>query len=249
MTMTKYVLMVMLVLLLGCNQDSNQAVTRTLQVDDGLSLEYDKSKGSIVFRTEDENRSLNYEFRKFRRELNVADGDTLKLDKTGLYSFIDAAEESRIDIDYQDHEGVPLVYNYNTPSPPYGESETTFLNDAILGSNNEKDGNWIGWKNQDVTLNIEFPAFTTLSGVKFRYKDDLEKDIYPPASYSLYGSTRHKENILLAQKTVQAAGYPITVEEAPLLGQYKSLKLVINHYKRPDSESWLVLDEVILTQY
>ena len=217
--------------------------------DEGLSLQYNKKEGTVIFRTKEDNRMVNYSFRKFQKQLNVSDGDTLKLDRTGLYSIVGNSEEERVDIDFQNHEGVLINYSYSPPSAPYGESETTYLNDAILGSRNENDGNWIGWKNQDVTVTMDFPDFTSLSGAKFRYRDDLDKDIFPPASYSLYGTTRYKEDILLAQKTIQAVGYPIAVEEAPLIGSFKSLKLVVHHYKRPENESWLFMDEIILTKY
>ncbi len=245
---TKYVIFVLVVLLLGCNQDKQYGVIRNMKVDEDLSLEYNKKKGTIVFRTEDDNHRLNYGFRKFYRELIVSDGDTLNLDKTGLYSVVGKMEQERVDIDYLNHEGVLVNYNYNPPSPPYGESETTYLNDAILGSDNVRDGNWVGWNNQDVVVSIEFPDFTSLAGFKFRYRDDLEKDIYPPASYSLYGTTKFKEDILLAQKTIRAKGISITEEEAEIQGSFISLKLVVYHYKRPDNDSWLIMDEIILTK-
>lgn len=133
------------------------------------------------------------------------------------------------------------------------------LNDGVLGSNNYRDGQWVGWHNHDVDAVVDLERPTAIHSIAVNFLQDIGSRILPPQSVSFEVSADGKQWTTL--QTVQPKADLTNATPAEFHLAYKATKplqaryirivasrytVVPASYPNGATNSWLFADEILV---
>lgn len=248
--MNKILSLIFVVFLISCNAPEREMV---YNLTPELQVKWDKLNGYLIFPSPGEGRMLVQDLRGELETIDISDAGYVELRIPGKYKFYLTENDKKIgntiQVERMIHDGINNgVLTHNATDAPHNGKG--ILNDGIAASEDVSIGEWAGWKNKNVVIEYEFKEDQPINYVSLRYRDDLENNIYPPSVINVEGSVDGESWIQMVGRKIDAPGYPITVEQLPVQGTFKKIRVKIDNYTTSkDFESWLLIDEIYISRY
>jgi len=238
-----FTVFVFIVTMLSCNSNA----VNTYNFGKGIEAVWDKESGHMIFSNESGPISMVKEFRKSIDTIEIEKNGSIALDRTGKYSFQmlenDQLIGTKVTLTRQIHDGINAICTHTSANAPYNKKGK--LNDGIAGTEDYTSGEWVGWKNKDAIIEFDFEGDQSINYISYRYRDDIENNIFPPKNMGLEVSVDGQNWEHLITRNVVAPGYPISGDNFTIRGTYKKIRLTVGNYTTGDNiESWLLIDEV-----
>ncbi len=144
------------------------------------------------------------------------------------------------------------------PKGEYKGEGVTTLFDLKKGSENFRDGNWLGFNGDDLIVDIELERSNDIGSVFISTLDDIGSWIFPPKSMEVWGGQAPDELIKLSEQQFDTVEGPLpkNMEIHQLKFETQSLKhlriRVKNYGMLPEwhpgknTPAWLFIDEIAL---
>ena len=231
---------------------SNQDGKIIYEFTDDITAEWNKEYGILKFSGNTEGLYLIDLFRAGNDTIPASNSLTIDINLPGphTYQLYDGSKTigNQIKINRKIHKGLDAICTYNKPSKPF--NKTNILNDGIGGSEDNLKAQWVGWKNKDAVIEYDFGGDQSLTYVSVTYRDDIENNIYPPQYVSVEGSLDGVTFRPRQKKIMDPPGYPITQDQIPIRGTYQKIRITVKNYSTSGNiDSWLMLDEIVLSEY
>jgi hypothetical protein len=218
-----------------------------------LQVSWDKVNGQLIFPSPGGGRMLVQESRGDSDTIDISSVGYVDLRIPGKYSFYLTENGKKvgntIQVERMIHDGINngIVTHTSTDAP---HNRKGILNDGIAGAEDITAGEWAGWKNKNAVIEYEFIEDQPVTYVSLRYRDDLENNIYPPSTIDIEGSVDGEHWVKMVSRNIEAPGYPITVEQLPIVGTFKKIRINVGNYTTSkEYVSWLLIDEIFVSKY
>lgn len=148
---------------------------------------------------------------------------------------------------------------FETPyDPKYTAQGDSSLTNGIMGTTSFRDGNWLGYLDDEVTFTVDIQEITDINSVRLNFLCDPNSGIFIPNEVHIYTSADGKNYQLSGEKgndapSVRGEPYlvPFDVDLDPVKARY--VKFVIDTfgeipegYLFKGTNSWMFIDEVLV---
>ena len=144
------------------------------------------------------------------------------------------------------------------PSEKYRAQGAKTLIDLKKGTDEFRDGNWLGFEGKHVTATVDLGTVQKIKGVTVSALEATGSWIFYPKSVNIYSSLNgkdyslHKESNYPAATSIQSAATKNFTEEfAPTKAQFVKIEIISplknpEWHPAPGGNSWIFLDEILI---
>ena len=154
------------------------------------------------------------------------------------------------------HKAVARTIKVATPPhPKFSKGGSKALVNGILGNNNKfGDGQWLGWKGEDIEATFDLGAFTEIKEMTFRFFNDPSQSIYLPKGIRVEFSRDNEKFVPITEfRDITATNEKVLDVTLGLPTSVQYIKVIVENFgtipegaQGAGKKAWLFLDEIIV---
>jgi hypothetical protein len=249
MNSRKLIFLGLFIFFISCDKATDKVI---YDFGEGVTAEWFQDSGVLDFSGGSEGLFLIHKYRNEIDTLNHKEYEYFEFKVPGKHYFqlFDGNKTigKEVIFNRRIHSGIGHICSYNTPDAPY--KKLNALNDGIVGYMEFIGPEWVGWKNKDAVVEYDFLGDMNINYVTVSYRDEIDKGIYPPQYVLVEGSVDGINFFPKQRKNVDPPGFPLTAEQIPIRATFQKIRVTIKNYSTSgDFDSWLLIDEVAISEY